>query len=646
MSIQILSSQLANQIAAGEVIERPASVVKELLENSLDAGADQIEIDIEKGGARLIAIRDNGQGIVKDELSLALCRHATSKISELDDLNHIASLGFRGEALASIGSISRLTLTSNTDSQQHGWTIRAEGRDPELVLQPASAQVGTVIRVEDIFFNTPARRKFLKSEKTEFAHIEEVVRKQALNRFSMAVTLKHNGRIIFQLPKALDKLSQNQRIAKLLGSQLVEQSLTVEHQEQTLLLHGMISKPTFSRSQADMQYFYLNGRVIKDRLVSHAIKKAYRDVLYGQRHPAFVLSLEIDPEWVDVNVHPAKHEVRFRDSQRIHQFIFRAVHQAIANDRPSSGMVDSQTDHAIDQVRSSNSVMPANHQQLANKLYQMPEQASLEAITVQDCEVPVYSDQAKSGDTSSKENPEVQASLSQQHEVRMKTEPAPDDYSRNYQDIDQPLKENDENNRPQPLGMAIAQLHQIYILAENVKGLILVDMHAAHERIVYEKMKQQADAAVSKGQWFASQSLLLPVNVQVSEKDADIVEHHPSYFNQLGFDVIRSGSDSLMIRAVPILLKKADSAALIKDVIADVITWGDSDRIQDHLMDVLRTMACHGAVRANRRLTIPEMNALLRDIENTERSGQCNHGRPTWVEMDLKSLDALFLRGR
>lgn len=590
--IQLLSPRLSNQIAAGEVVERPASVVKELLENSLDAGARRISIDIEQGGLALIRVRDDGVGIASDDLPLALSRHATSKITSLDDLERVATLGFRGEALASIASVSRLELTSAT-AESEAWQVRSEGRDMQPDIQPAAHPIGTTVDVRDLFFNTPARRKFLKSERTEFSHIEEVLRRQALACFERGFSLRHNGRVVQELRPAEDDSGRERRIAAVLGSEFIANALRVETEAAGLRLHGWVALPTFSRSQADMQYFFVNGRVIRDRLVAHAIRQAYQDVLYHGRHPAFVLYLELDPAAVDVNVHPTKHEVRFRDSRLVHDFLFRSLHRALAETRPDA-VLERRTENA------------------------QPEFAPAASFPVQQnaWNLPPSADAVR--DTTAFYRPQMGFSNS----------------------TPLPAVSEAAAGLP-PLGHALAQLKGIYILAENADGLILVDMHAAHERITYERMKTARD-----GGGIRTQPLLVPLALAVSEREADCAEAQAEHFRAFGFEIDRSGAESLIVRQVPIALADTDIAALVRDVLADLIEYGSSDRIRAHENDILGTMACHAAVRANRRLTLPEMNALLRDMEATERSGQCNHGRPTWTLLRLDELDRLFLRGR
>ena len=608
--IQLLDSRLANQIAAGEVVERPASVVKELMENALDAGARQLQLDVEQGGVKLIRLRDDGSGIGKEDLPMALSRHATSKIRTLDDLEAIGSLGFRGEALAAISSVSRLTMTSATDDSAEAWQVQVEGRDMAPVLQPAAHPRGTTVEMRDLFFNTPARRRFLRQEKTEFNHLEEVFRRIALSEFETAFRLSHNQKVIHQLPAATTEQQRAQRVARLCGSAFVEQSVTVDFEHGGLRLHGWMGLPTFSRSQADLQYFFVNGRVIRDKVVSHAVRQAYSDVLYHGRHPAYVLFFELDPAQVDVNVHPTKHEVRFREQRMVHDFLFRMLHRAIAGLRPGQNPAPTMAESPAMSGDSGNA-MPSSFAPMPR------EQEGLG--------LPLTS----GGATTSATTSAPQSTAWQSY------------FGSAVREAPHTPKAMPENGEVPPLGFAIAQLHGIYILAENSDGLVLVDMHAAHERITYERLKVSWDEDKVR-----AQPLLVPVSMAVSSREADYAENNPEVFSKLGFRLDRAGPETLLVREVPALLRNADAEALVRDVLSDLVTHGSSARIEGVLHELLSTMACHGSVRANRRLTIPEMNALLRDMEATERSGQCNHGRPTWTQMSMKELDRLFLRGR
>jgi DNA mismatch repair protein MutL len=611
--IRLLDPRLANQIAAGEVVERPASVVKELLENSLDAGACRIELDIEEGGVKLIRVRDDGLGIAQEDLPLALSRHATSKISILEDLESVASLGFRGEALASISSVSRLCLSTAQEDSESGWSARSEGRDMEAVLSPVAHPRGTTVEVRDLFFNTPARRKFLRTEKTEFNHLEEVVKRQALSRYDVGFSLRHNGRAIHSLKPANNQLEQERRLAAVCGPAFMEQALFIDREAVGLRLWGWVALPSFSRSQADLQHFYVNGRYVRDRLVVHAVRQAYRDVLFHGRHPAFVLYLELAPAGVDVNVHPTKHEVRFRDGRTVHDFIFRTLHKVLADVRP-------------DTVPQNASVPDSSGEMLA-----MPQTQS--AMSLQESGVPMStSPQMHSGGSAGFSSSGYRPQFGGAQAVA--------DQRPQYQRLQEPMAGADSSIAP-PLGYALAQLKGVYILAENQQGLVLVDMHAAHERITYERMKNARD-----GEGIRSQPLLVPMNLAVSEREADCADQHAEVFAELGMRVERAAAESVIVRELPAILADTSVEQLVRDVLSDLLEIGSSDRIRAHLDEILSTMACHGSVRANRRLTVPEMNALLRDMEATERSGQCNHGRPTWVQVGMAELDKWFLRGR
>ena len=628
MRIHLLPPQLANQIAAGEVVERPSSVVKELLENSLDAGATHIEIDIEQGGTRLIRVRDNGHGIDRDDLALALSRHATSKIQSFDDLMQVSTLGFRGEALPSISSVSRLTLTSRTAEDGSAWQVPGDAVQAPPI--PAAHPHGTTVEIRDLFYNTPARRKFLRSEKTEFTHLDEVVQRIALSRFDVDIILRHNQRAVQALRAGHSERDKERRVADIIGTPFLENALRIDFEAAGLRLWGWIGLPTFSRGQGDLQYFYMNGRIIRDKVVSHAIRQAYQDVLFHGRHPVFVLYLEMPAAEVDVNVHPTKHEVRFRESRLIHDFVFRTLRDALATTKAGQNVPHNPPDaqepppgfERPDFAWQSALPLPAPHQ-------------------VQE-HMAVYSALHPPGTTA----------WMQEVGQRREQLPRMPQYGehRDAQESPPALLDSGVGSGPAsgldsgvapPLGYAIAQLHGIYILAENAHGLILVDMHAAHERITYERMKT---AQASKG--IHSQPLLVPITVAVNERDAQRAEEHHALFSELGFDISRLGQETLVVRQVPTLLCDADIATLVRDVLADIHTLGSSSRIQENINTVMATLACHGSVRAHRKLTLPEMNHLLRDMEATERSGQCNHGRPTWVQLTLAELDKFFLRGR
>ena len=622
--INLLSQRLANQIAAGEVVERPASVVKELMENSLDAGASRLEIEVEQGGMKQIKIKDDGLGIHKQDLELALSRHATSKITDLEDLENIASLGFRGEALASISSVSRLTMTSKAgddvtagSGDNSGWKVVAEGQEMDVILSPAAHSRGTTLEVRDLFFNTPARKKFLKTEKTEFSRIDEILKRIALSRFDVQFSLTHNQRAIRKLLPAKSDQEKQRRVALVCGPAFVESSVFVEMEGQGLRLWGWVSLPTFSRSQADLQYFYVNGRIIRDKLVTHAVKQAYRDVLFHGRHPAYVLYLELAPSAVDVNVHPTKHEVRFRDSRLVHDFLFSSLHKALAELRPSDRLADNAQNNGQESdpfaaMHSSSAV--GNFSASAGSNYTAGNLSDQSNLSLADPSSNSYSFRPSTG------QPTAGAIQSQ---------------------LENFAKLTADDAEVPPLGYAIAQLHGIYILAQNKEGLITVDMHAAHERITYERMK-----TACQNEELKMQPLLVPLSIAVSQSEADCAETEQGALLSLGIELERAAAESIVVRQVPSILRNANIEQLVRDVLSDVLEYGSSDRIQAHQDELLSTMACHGSVRANRHLTIPEMNALLRDMEATERSGQCNHGRPTWVYQSLDELDKLFLRGQ
>jgi len=589
MPIQQLPDHLINQIAAGEVVERPASVVKELLENSLDAGASDVQIDIVAGGQKLIRIRDNGAGIHKDELRLALSRHATSKITSLEDLEAVVSLGFRGEALPSIASVARMTLTSRTIDQDTAWQVDADNGELGTP-RPAAHPPGTSVEVHDLFYNTPARRKFLRTERTEFGHIEKWVRRLALSRPEVAITLTHNRRAVLVLKAADSDDGRLARVSTICGDAFAGQAVFIERETDGIALSGWLALPTFNRSQPDMQYWFVNGRSISDRTLSHAARHAYRDVLFHGRFPAYILSLTLDPAAVDANAHPAKHEVRFRDSRRIHGVVSQTLELALRDTRPGG--------HSITPLPAG--PQPGVFHQGSMQLQSSP-RPGMSAVRET---LAVYDRFAGGG-----------AALATQ------------------------VAEHD--GEIPPMGFALAQLGGVYILAENRNGLIIVDMHAAHERIVYEKLKASFD-----DQRIVRQPLLVPVSVSVSENEANKLESSQDTLEMIGLVVDRTGPTTLVVREMPGLLKDADAEALLRDVLSDLSEAGQSNRVEDICHDYLATMACHNSVRANRALTIDEMNALLREMETTERADQCNHGRPTWTAISMTELDRLFLRGR
>ena len=617
MRIHALPPQLVNQIAAGEVVERPASVVKELVENCFDAGASQVNVEIEQGGARLIKIRDNGCGIEKEDLPLALSRHATSKIQSLKDLEQVATMGFRGEALPSISSVSRLNLISRVKGADCAWRVQADGSEEELDPQPDPHPLGTTIEVCDLFYNTPARRKFLKTDKTEFSHIDTLFKRMALSRFDIAFELKHNQREIFNFKKAETQTEKEQRIAHIFGSSFIEKSVSIDFNASGMHLYGWVGLPTFSRSQQDMQYFYVNGRLIKDRLVTHAIKQAYQDVLFHGRHPVYVLYLELDPGLVDVNAHPQKLEVRFREGRTVHDFLFKALHRSLADVRPKEKTPEIETDAVavesrpnVQQVVDFKPLPAADPKPVSRQSYQpsaAPSQSSLPLDV--DAQIEAYTNLVA---------PANKLAIQEPRAAEMpKADIAP------------------------PLGFAVAHLHDVYILSETQSGIILVDAHAAHERVTYESFKSQYHQGS-----VPTQPLLLPIQMDVSSAEADLADDQQAFFMSLGLELNRMGEEMIIVRSIPALLSGVDITLLVKDVLADIIEHGMSQRIEERCNEILATIACHGSVRANRRLTVPEMNALLRDMEKTERSGQCNHGRPTWVELSKKELDKLFLRGQ
>ena len=597
VAIRQLPDTLINQIAAGEVVERPASVVKELVENALDAGARRIDIDLEEGGVRLIRIRDDGGGIPADDLPLAVSRHATSKIASLDDLEGVATLGFRGEALPSIASVSRFALISRHDGASHGAALEIDGgRIGDVTPKPHPQ--GTTVEVRDLFFNVPARRKFLKAERTELGHIEDWLRQLALARPDVELRVSHNGKASRRWKGEGDLLSEV-RLHEALGEEFANNVLRIDHSAAGLRLHGWIAQPAYNRASADQQYLYVNGRAVRDRSVAHAVKQAYTDVLFHGRQPAYVLFLELDPRRVDVNVHPAKHEVRFRDARLIHDFVYRTLSDALAETRAGS------------------MPMPVGAPETggAEITYRWNAAAPQSPLGLQQVA------EARAGYAA------LYGGNGSQPAAAVSFAPAM-------------MPASDDATMP-PLGYAIAQLHGIYILAENADGLIVIDMHAAHERIGYEKLKCAHD-----GEGLRTQPLLVPLAVAVSEREADVAEREAATLATLGFELNRSGPQSLVLRSVPALLAHGDVEALLRDVLADLREHGESRRVAAARDELLSTMACHGAVRANRRLTLPEMNALLREMEVTERSGQCNHGRPTWARFSLAEIDRWFLRGR
>lgn len=602
MPIRQLPEQLINQIAAGEVIERPASVVKELVENAIDAGAGLVEVELEAGGVKLVRVRDDGGGIDAAELPLALTRHATSKIGSLDDLESVRSMGFRGEALPSIASVSQFRITSRTVDAAHANTIEADNGRLSAV-KPAQHPRGTTVEMRELFFNVPARRKFLKTEKTELGHIEDGLRAMALARPETGFVLRHGGRELMRCPRAE---SIAERVDHLLGESFLEQSLRIEHHVAGLSLTGFVGLPTAARSSADRQYFFVNRRLVRDRVIAHAVKQAYADVLFHGRYPTFVLFLELDPTAVDVNVHPAKAEVRFREQRMVHDFLFRSLHEALA------------------QTRAGQVAAPANIGPLA-RYGPAPVQSNLR---VQD------SLQAFAGLYGGSSTPvPVGAPMHALFPERSIPTPLPaagDDAAASQNDPDIP-----------PMGYALGQLHGVYILAQNAAGLALVDMHAAHERITYERMK--ADRACGN---LPAQHLLVPIAITLGSREADAAEAHAAELAALGIEFSRTAVDRIVVKRIPLALAEANVEALLHDVLREYVEHERSRKLEEFQNELLATMACHAAIRANRRLSLPEMNAILRQMEATERSGQCNHGRPTWVQLGMTDLDRLFLRGR
>jgi DNA mismatch repair protein MutL len=611
LPIQLLSDALISQIAAGEVIERPASVVKELVENALDARAKRIEVELERGGCGLIRVRDDGIGIQPEEIALALARHATSKIASLDDLECVATLGFRGEALPSIASVSRLSLVSRSATAAHAWAV--EARDGALAVPvPASHPPGTSVEVRDLFFNVPARRKFLRSDATEYQHIVRMLERLALSRFEVAFTLVHNGKTVWSLPAALTAAERLARVAKICGEDFAGHVIELKHDTESLRLSGWLALPTFSRSQSDLQFAFLNGRFVRDKLLAGAVRLAYQDVLFHGRFSAYLLYLELDPTAVDVNAHPQKLEVRFRDSRRIHDFVFRTLERVLADTRPSaesagSAPLDWLTGSAsFDRVR-------------------LPDQAR---FVLPEARTP------RSGE-------DAYRSLVARAEIGVGVgEGAGAGQPAVEQHFNGQLSGGPSAGGDAPLGYAIAQLHGVYILAQTADGVVLVDMHAAHERVMYERMKK-----LLAGQT-AQQQLLIPEILHVTPAQAEAAEAHAQEFAALGFGVSRLAPDQLAMRAIPSLLAGRDPAGIVRDVLSDLLEQGHSWRVEESINHLLATMACHAAVRAQRSLSLAEMNALLREMEGTERADQCNHGRPTWVRLSLTDLDRLFLRGR
>ena len=603
-TIQLLPDLLINQIAAGEVIERPASALKELLENSLDAGATDIAVQLEGGGIKLLRVRDNGGGIAPEQLPLALMRHATSKIASLDDLQRVSSMGFRGEALASIASVAQVTVTSRHADAAHAWKIDAVD-GTQSAAAPASHAQGTSIEMRELYFNTPARRKFLKSENTEFAWCDETFKRIALSRPDVAFSLQHNGKTIWQLP-AHDLA---QRITAILGAEFGQHAVTVERQAANLHMYGIAALPAYSRSSRDEQYFFVNGRFVRDKVLMHAVRQAYQDILHHQRHPAFVLFLDMPPEQVDVNVHPAKSEVRFRESQGIHQFVFHTLQQALSAPLAENTATPVATPR---EEQTTTSFAPTQQQRI-------PFGAAQQQATYRLWEAQTQN-----------------ANPSQPPLVRGGANFPPD--KGGLRGVNSPSFASQEEH---PLGYALGQLSGIYILAQNENGLVVVDMHAAHERIVYEKLKTAMD-----GQQLPTQPLLIPVTFHGDTLDVANVEEEQEALTKLGFDLAPISPTTLAVRTMPAMLKQAHAEAAAREVLHELREFGASRALTERRNELLATLACHSAVRANQQLSIPEMNAILREMEQTERADQCNHGRPTWFPISLAELDAMFMRGK
>ena len=591
--IQQLDDQLANQIAAGEVIERPASVIKELIENSIDAGATKISVEIEQGGLELIRVRDNGSGIHPQDLNLALSRHATSKIKTYEDLENVGSLGFRGEALSSIAAVSRFKMISTVPNSDSGFCIVAEGGHANAGAVPIAHPVGTTIDVRNLFYNTPARRKFMKAERTEFKHIEKMLQRIALSHFHVSFQLKHNGKLVFNYKAATSQQEQELRVSEALSVEFMQNALAIEFESAGLALKGWVALPKYNRAQNDMQFCYLNGRFIRDKLIAHAMREAYHDVMFHGRFPAYLIYLSMDPAHVDVNVHPTKHEVRFRESNTVHDFVRRGVKDALEQMRPGKPLSDAWVEESCEDEA---------------PIFETPKMMERKPT------VSIVREQIESYKTL---DPKPQQSKIFEIETEC----------------------NDSKNHP--LGYAIAQLHDIHILAQNEKGLIVVDMHAAHERILYEKMKQQID---SEG--LASQSLLIPLHIELSKDEMECWQQDQAAFKELGFDTEAIGPETISIRSLPKLLQKKNLKQLIKDMLAELIQKSRSSRVKHTVNEILATIACRASVHAHRHLTLPEMNAVLREMEQTKHGDHCNHGRPTWVEFSLKDIDKWFLRGR
>lgn len=623
--IEQLPSYLADQIAAGEVVERPASVVKELLENALDSGASHIEINIQEGGEKSIEVIDDGYGIPQQELLLAVSRHATSKIKNGADLAAVATLGFRGEALASISSVSRFEIVSKSESESAAWSLSSEGEGNWSDLKPVAGKQGTRVTVKDLFFNTPARKKFLRSPRTEFSHIDQLVKRVMLSRPEVGFKLVHNQKVVRQVFAVTDEASLKKRLEHLMGAGFVGQSLAIGFDTQDIKLSGWVGLPTFNRSQTDMQYIFVNGRIVRDRLLSYAVKQAYADVLYHGRHPAYLIFIEMPHDLVDVNVHPAKYEVRFANGRWVYDFLRRSVREAVAKPVVSETGSGASLEQVMPQAESG-MASSINRAQLSNSYRPEVELNTQEALAFQ---APTLNVQETVGSYSA--GGSYNSALNDIIQHRRQS----DDVA-----IVGTSQEAEDGNMPM-LGFAKAQVHGVFILAENAQGMVLVDMHAAHERIVYERMKSQwtTDRLIS-------QPLLVPMAITLEQSQIAVWQTHMDTFSKLGFELEALGPEQLKVTAVPVLLAKSDVVQLINDMISDLAVAGQTQQVEEQINVILATMACHGSVRANRQLTIAEMNALLREMEMTERSDQCNHGRPTWVQLTMEQLDGLFMRGQ
>ena len=647
--IKLLPDQLISQIAAGEVVERPASALKELLENSLDAGSTDIQVSLMQGGVKQIKVTDNGGGIAQNDLAMALTRHATSKIATLEDLEKVASLGFRGEALASIASVSRTVIASREQSQKHAWQIASNGAEISPI-EPTALDIGTIIEVNDLYFNTPARRKFLKQEATEFGHCEAAFERVALSRADVSFTLQHNGRVISRYGAVEISVSPaNKRFAEVLGAEFAAESIAIFEEAAGLQVKGIIAKPTFSRNTRDTQYAYVNGRFVRDKLLSHAIRQAYQDVLHHNRHPAYVLFLELDPNLVDVNVHPAKTEVRFRDGQAIHRFVFHSLHKALATPTGvSNAATANQAQFNPFAPNSLNHVRHHVHPELVEGYPKYQAQMPFSAQQNTAFYPTLLGNNGKSVLGAEQAEGQFSGLLPANRQFS-----SPVCYASEFENA---TEANQSQGQPQyeatpdfPLGFAIAQIHGVYILAQNAAGLVVIDMHAAHERIMYEQLKNALDGKHGS-QSVAMQPLLIPVSFNADRLEVATVQEALSSndlsLSQLGFDIAILSPNTLAVRAVPVMLQNADAVKLARDVLKDLREFGASRALTERRNELLGTMACHAAVRANRILTITEMNALLRDMEATERSGMCNHGRPTWFQVSISDLDKMFMRGK